>query len=71
MSSGTELRRKRHEARLSQWEVAKGLGKTQGWLSCVELGYLQPSEQVMRHIETTIEKLKNSGLEEKSGAGNS
>jgi len=52
------LRKMRKSARLSQWKVACALGKTQGWLSNVELGYVTPGEKVARKIAAAIEKLK-------------
>lgn len=52
------LRTKRKEADLSQWQVALALGKTQGWLSNIELGYVTPSEEVATKIAVTIKNLK-------------
>jgi DNA-binding XRE family transcriptional regulator len=52
-----KLRQVRKDAGLSQWQVARSLGKSQGWLSTIELGYVTPSRTVARQIAAAIEKL--------------
>lgn len=52
-----ELRKMRVAANLCQWKVAVALGKTQGWLSNIELGYVAPSEDVAKKIALTIKTL--------------
>lgn len=53
-----KLRQMRTDAGLSQWRVALSLGRTQGWLSCIELGYVTPSPGVALKIEAAIKTLK-------------
>ena len=54
-----ELRKKRVAANLSQWKVAAELGKSQGWLSNIELGYVTPSQDVALEIATVINSLNS------------
>ena len=51
------LRMLREKANLSQWKVALALGKSQSWLSNLELGYLAPSEDVAKKIALAIKTL--------------
>ena len=53
-----ELRDMRKRAGLSQWSVAQAVGKTQGWLSIIELGYHEPSEADLISIEAAIRNLQ-------------
>jgi predicted transcriptional regulator len=52
------LRSMRKRAGFSQWRLAKSLGRTQGWLSNIELGYVTPHETVLAKIARAIEMLK-------------
>lgn len=52
-----ELRKMRVAANLCQWKVAVALGKTQGWLSNIESGYVVPSEEVARKIAFAIKTI--------------
>jgi len=54
----SKLRQMRKDAELSQWPIARALGKTQGWLSNIELGYVTPSQDVAKRIKAAIQKLK-------------
>lgn len=54
----SKLRQMRKDAELSQWPIARALGRTQGWLSNIELGYTPPSPDVARNIADAIKKLK-------------
>jgi predicted transcriptional regulator len=53
------LRKMRQDAGLSQWQVACSVGKTQGWLSNIELGYVTPSQDVALEITTVINALNS------------
>lgn len=52
------LKNRRKQARLSQWCVARALGKSQGWLSNIENFYVMPSEKILTDIFSAIERLK-------------
>jgi transcriptional regulator with XRE-family HTH domain len=52
-----KLRTMRTRAGLSQWHVATALGKTQGWLSNIELGYVKPHRKIILEIARAIEVL--------------
>jgi len=54
-----KLRQMRKDAGLAQWQVARSLGKTQGWLSNIELGYVTPSKDVAAKIAKAIKTLKS------------
>jgi len=54
---GKELRKRREAANLSQWKVAVALGKTQGWLSNLEMGYVVPTEDAANSIKMAIKTL--------------
>lgn len=55
----SKLRQMRKDAGLSQWQVARSVGKTQGWLSNIELGYVTPSQDVALEITTVINALNS------------
>jgi DNA-binding XRE family transcriptional regulator len=55
----SKLRQMRKDAGLSQWQVALSVGKTQGWLSNIELGYVTPSQDVALEITTVINALNS------------
>jgi len=61
--SAEALRKMREEAGLSQWAVARALGRTGPWLSLIELGYSRPREDDLFKIGLAIEKLKSGKLE--------
>jgi len=52
------LRARREQAGVSQWAVARQLGRSQGWVSIRECGYQAVSEAEARQIVTAIETLK-------------
>ncbi len=52
-----ELRKLREERGLTQSDVARALGRTQPWISMVELGKIQLSAEVMGRIRGAIERL--------------
>ena len=54
---GSALRTMREKARLSQWQVARSVGRTQGWLSNIELGYVTPTEEDVLNIAGAIKSL--------------
>jgi DNA-binding XRE family transcriptional regulator len=54
----SKLRQMRKDAELSQWPIARALGRTQGWLSNIELGYVTPSQAIAHKIAAAIQKLK-------------
>jgi predicted transcriptional regulator len=58
------LKKSRKRAGLSQWVVARAVGRTQTWLCNIELGYVRPSEEEFVRIAVAIERLR----EEKSAA---
>lgn len=53
----TSLREMRRRAGLSQLQVALSLGRTQGWLSNIELGYVTPSPEVARKLRASIKRI--------------
>jgi predicted transcriptional regulator len=53
-----EVKKLRLNSSLSQWRVASAMGKSQGWLSNIELGYVKPPRNVIVDIELTIKGLK-------------
>ncbi len=55
---GETLRALRREKGLSQWAVARAVGRTQGWLSAIELGYVTPSDEVALDIMSAIRELE-------------
>jgi transcriptional regulator with XRE-family HTH domain len=52
-----EVKKLRLNSGLSQWRVARALGRTQGWLSNIESEYVTPDERVLANILHTIEML--------------
>ena len=62
--NGKLLRTMREKTGLSQWHVAKAIGKTQGWLSNVELGYVELTEDQVLNIAAAI---RESQAEKKAG----
>ena len=59
--SAETLKARREEAGISQWAVAKAVGRSQGWVSIRECGYQAVSESEARQIATAIEALKGPG----------
>jgi transcriptional regulator with XRE-family HTH domain len=57
---GARLRDLRRKKGLSQWAVARAVGRTQGWLSAIELGYVIPSDEVALNIMSAIRELEPS-----------
>lgn len=60
LSDSSNIKKKRERARLSQWRVARALGKSQGWLSNIERGYVSPPKKVLTDILRTIESLNRN-----------
>ena len=54
----TSLRAMRRRAGLSQWKVARSLGKSQGWLSTFECGYRDLPEDLARKLVAAIKRMK-------------
>jgi transcriptional regulator with XRE-family HTH domain len=54
----SKLRQARKDAELSQWQLARSLGRSQGWLSNLECGYTDLTEDVAQKIAAAIEKFK-------------
>lgn len=54
------LRGMRTKAGLSQWQVARALGRTQGWLSNIEMGYVPLPEFEVEKIAAAITKLEKA-----------
>ena len=52
-----ELRKLREQRGLTQSDVAHVLGRTQVWISMVELGKIRPSAEVIERIRAAIERL--------------
>jgi transcriptional regulator with XRE-family HTH domain len=48
----------RKQAGLSQWHIAKAIGRTQGWLSNIELGYVTPQGDELLKIVAVIRTLQ-------------
>lgn len=59
--SAETLREKRKQAGISQWAVAKALGRSQGWVSIRECGYQQVSESEAVQIASAIESVRGRG----------
>lgn len=55
------LRDRRRQAGVSQWAVAKELGRSQGWISVRECGYQTPTDSEAIAIANAIESLKRRG----------
>ena len=51
---GESIKTMRNRKGLSQWQVAKALGKSQAYLSYFECGYKEPSEEILQKILSTI-----------------
>ena len=62
--TGTLIRAMRKRRGLSQWELAKGLGRSQTWISNFELGYKEPREDVLEQILAIISVLPNRNKSE-------
>jgi len=60
------LRERRQQAGLSQWALAKKLGRSQGWISIRECGYQQVSDSEAIAIASAIESLKRRGHGDRS-----
>ena len=56
--TGEKVKNIRKQAGLSQWHVAKAVGRTQGWLSNIELGYVIPQEDELLKIVAVIMTLE-------------
>lgn len=63
--AGLSIKSLRERKGLSQWVVAKAIGRSQSYLSNLELGYREPKEDVLEHILATIAVLPNRNKQEK------
>ncbi len=59
ISKGCDLREKRRSAGFSLAEVCYVLGRTEAWLSKVELGQISPGHTALTRIEEAIERLNS------------
>lgn len=64
-NAGLSIRALRQRKGLSQWVVANALGRSQSYLSNLELGYREPKEGVLEEILATIAVLPD----QKKGSG--
>ena len=54
-----QLKAMRKNAGLSQWQVAKAVQRTQGYISTIEMGYVVPTQKVLAEIATAINSLNS------------
>jgi len=51
-----KLRTRRIVWGLSQWEVARRVGKSAAWLSLVERGYINPTREILNRLKKAVER---------------
>lgn len=51
-----KLRTRRILLGLSQWEVARRVGKSAAWLSLVERGYINPTSEMLDRFKKAVER---------------
>jgi len=61
---GASIKAMRTKKGLSQWSLANALGRSQAYISYLECGYVEPSEELLEQILATISILPNRNKQE-------